>query len=217
MKKALTPKTVLTLMVSPLILFFGGFAGLFKGGKILTEYKGVFGKGTAYFLCTFLMLGGFLIDAPIVILVMGLATGDLRSLIKEVVGSDIMGKDSGVLGLLVYIAILVGVFLLGLLWYSKVLKKCPDFLRSKLLTSMFMVAGGIGLKICFFMFTALAKYWAEQDYRTVVTVTDENGNTCRLFRSPNGYEEIEDYQGTMRPVTSSAKGKYNTNDGSFYQ
>lgn len=181
-------KTVLSFIFSPFILFFGGFYGLFNGGRILTAYKGIFGKFTAYFCSTAVIIGPIMCGVSVVF-----AISDATS--KNSVGTN-------VLLILVYLAGGLILALIGILWFKSLYRKCPDRLKDNLLFSMLCVAGGIAIRWSFFFIAALSKYMVISDPRRVYLVRNQYGNPTRVFETTAGGEYwVEDENGDIHKVS----------------
>jgi len=192
MKQVITPKNIVTMLFSPIVLVFGGIVGFFRGGKILSTYKGVFGKATAYFCSTLLLMTPWVIISPIMLIT-----------------SIAAGKTESIGTYLIMMLMFIGLMLLGIFWFSKINRKCPKHLRAKLLTSMLMVAGGIGISISLMIFIItiplITKLWVIEDSRNVYNGYSSKGTSVRVFEGPSGCF-IEDPDGNLIAAHKTGNG-----------
>lgn len=121
----------LVLALIPLVLIIICFT---KESAVTGLYKtfGVYGRFYAY-LTTCFLAGGICT-----------LVGGIASLFIDL--EELQGIGS-FLYLVVQAVLLFGI---GLFMYSRAKKKCPDFLRKKLLVSMLITGFGVGAKICLF-------------------------------------------------------------------
>ncbi len=125
-----------------------------KESEVTGTYKafGVYGRIKAYLFCDFIFAG-------IAMFITGIATvfaeGEAVALLYSLLG--------------------VGLFALGILIYKTTAKKCPDFLKKKLLKSMLISGWGVAIKLCVFFFTAI---WAILGPQEVV---DSDGRKLMLY------------------------------------
>jgi len=220
MSKCLTPKNIVTIIFSPFIIAFGGIAAYFNGGKILTKYKGVFGKATAYFLSTCLLLIPMSFFSMIFIIATPVSAVEINNKFLPLgyMGSTRSPEGMKFLAFLIFLAIMAGAGSLGLIWFSKVNKRCPKHLQSGLMTSMLMVAGGIGIFIGLIIFSLIFNMmsrWVLSDSREVMIAYSSNGDAVRIWKENNSDNFwIETSSGSVIPARKTAVG-FSSNDGQF--
>ncbi|MGM9637360.1 MAG: hypothetical protein ACI3YK_05170 [Eubacteriales bacterium] len=146
-----------------------------KESKVTGLYKafGVYGRVYAYFALSFIV--------------------GIVAFFVSVIACIVSGEFSGILYSFFYLIIgAIGVYL-----YWRAYRKCPDFLKKKLIPSMILSGLGVGLKVCLFFIGAVWKMFGPQE------VVDSDGKTLLVY---DGY--VYDTSGNRIGVASADRQSY---------